>query len=172
MCRHNSYFYSLLAKHNIVSLLVDRCSAGDKRTPYHNDFFNEELRRGIPQLANLLLSEEEDKTKANASGALSNLVRNSNKLCQDMVSKGAMQALLKLVEDCSVVIPNPSRKDTISESPLKIALFALYKMCTHAPSRLFLRTSDRCPVLGKLRESGDDTISEYASAILKKTAQP
>ncbi|KAJ0577415.1 putative protein kinase ULK-Fused family [Helianthus annuus] len=183
MCRHNSYFYSLLAKHNIVSLLVDRCSDGDKRTrkfacfaignaAYHNDFFYEELRRCIPQLANLLLSEEEDKTKANASGALSNLVRNSNKLCQDMVSKGAMQALLKLVEDCSVVIPNPSRKDAISESPLKIALFALYKMCTHAPCRQFLRTSDRYPVLGKLRESGDDTISEYASAILKKTAQP
>ncbi|XP_076931409.1 serine/threonine-protein kinase TIO-like [Bidens hawaiensis] len=182
MCRHNSYFYGLLAKHNIVSLLVDRCSDGDKRTrkfacfaignaAYHNDFFYEELRRCIPQLANLLLSEE-DKTKANASGALSNLVRNSNKLCQDMVSKGAMQALLKLVEDCSVIIPNPSRKDAITESPLKIALFALYKMCTHLPCRQFLRSSDRYPVLGKLRESGDETIAEYASAILKKTAQP
>ena len=51
----------------------------------------EELRRSIPQLANLLLSAEEDKTKANAAGALSNLVRNSNKLCEDIVSKGAMQ---------------------------------------------------------------------------------
>ncbi|KAJ0692028.1 putative non-specific serine/threonine protein kinase [Helianthus annuus] len=102
MCRHNSYFYSLLAKHNIVNLLVDRCSDGDKRTrkfacfaignaAYHNDLFYEELRRCIPQLANLLLSEEEDKTKANASSALSNLVRNSNELCQDLVSKGAMQ---------------------------------------------------------------------------------
>lgn len=51
----------------------------------------EELRRSIPQLANILLSAEEDKTKANAAGALSNLVRNSNKLCEDIVSKGAMQ---------------------------------------------------------------------------------
>ncbi|KAI3686949.1 hypothetical protein L1987_80639 [Smallanthus sonchifolius] len=183
MCRHNSYFYGLLAKHNIISLLVDCCSDGDKRTrkfacfaignaAYHNDFFYEELRRCIPQLANLLLTEEEDKTKANASGALSNLVRNSNKLCQDMVSKGAMQALLKLVEDCSVVAPNPSRKEAVSESPLKIALFALYKMCTHAPCRQFLRASDRYAVIGKLRESGDETIAEYVSAILKKTAQP
>ncbi|KAD4385280.1 hypothetical protein E3N88_25448 [Mikania micrantha] len=172
MCRHNSYFYGMLAKHNIVSLLVDRCSDGDKRTrkfacfaignaAYHNDFFYEDLRRCIPQLASLLLSEEEDKTKANASGALSNLVRNSNKLCQDMVSKGAMQALLKLVADCSVVAPNPSRKDAVSESPLKIALFALYKMCAHAPCRQFLRASDLYPVIATLRESGEETISDW-----------
>lgn len=52
---------------------------------YHNDMLYDELRRSIPQLANLLLSTEEDKTKANAAGALSNLVRNSNKLCEDIV---------------------------------------------------------------------------------------
>lgn len=51
----------------------------------------EELRRSIPQLAAVLLSADEDKTKANAAGALSNLVRNSNKLCEDIVDKGAMQ---------------------------------------------------------------------------------
>ncbi|KAK9080095.1 hypothetical protein SSX86_001770 [Deinandra increscens subsp. villosa] len=180
MCRHNSYFYSSLAKHDIISLLVDRCSDRDKRTrkfacfaignaAYHNDFFYEELRGCIPHLASLLLSEEEDKTKANASGALSNLVRNSNKLSQDMVFKGAMQALLKLVADCSVIAPNPSR---MSESPLKIALFALCKMCTHAPCRQFLRASDLYPVIVTLRESGDETIAKYASAILKTTAQP
>lgn len=58
---------------------------------YHNDNLYEELKRSIPQLANLLLSAEEDKTKANAAGALSNLVRNSNKLCEDIVSEGALQ---------------------------------------------------------------------------------
>lgn len=58
---------------------------------YHNDVLYEELRRSIPLLANLLLSSEEDKTKANAAGALSNLVRNSNNLCEDIVSKGALQ---------------------------------------------------------------------------------
>lgn len=58
---------------------------------YHNDSLYDELRRAIPQLRNLLLAGEEDKTKANAAGALSNLVRNSNRLCEDIVSKGAMQ---------------------------------------------------------------------------------
>ena len=58
---------------------------------YHNDLLYEELRSSIHQLTNLLLSPEEDKTKANAAGALSNLVRNSNKLCEDIVSIGAIQ---------------------------------------------------------------------------------
>lgn len=58
---------------------------------YHNDLLYEELRSSIHQLTNLLLSPEEDKTKANAAGALSNLVRNSNKLCEDIVSNGAIQ---------------------------------------------------------------------------------
>ncbi|XP_071693687.1 serine/threonine-protein kinase TIO [Rutidosis leptorrhynchoides] len=180
MCRHSPYFYSLLAKHRIISLLVDRCSDGDKRTrkfacfaignaAYHNDFFYDELRRCIPQLANLLLSAEEDKTKSNASGALSNLVRNSNKLCDDIVSKGAIQALLKLVSDYSVIALNPSRKDAINESPLKIALFSLAKMCAHAPCRHFLRSSDLYPVIGRLRRSPEATIANYASVIFNKT---
>lgn len=58
---------------------------------YHNDTLYGELRRSIPQLGNLLLSTEEDKTKSNAAGALSNLIRNSSELCEDIVSKGAMQ---------------------------------------------------------------------------------
>jgi fused-like protein len=54
----------------------------------------EELRRSIPQLTKLLLSpEEEDKTKGNAAGALSNLVRNSDILCEDIISQGAIQVL-------------------------------------------------------------------------------
>nr|GEV94362.1 serine/threonine-protein kinase TIO [Tanacetum cinerariifolium] len=180
MCRHSSYFYGLLAKHNIITLLVDRCSDEDKRTrkfscfaignaAYHNDFFYEELRRCIPQLATLLLSAEEDKTKANASGALSNLVRNSNKLCDDIVSKGAMQALMKLVADYSVVALNPSRRDAINESPLKIALFSLAKMCAHSPCRQFLRSSALYPVIGRLRQSPEATIANYATVIYNKT---
>lgn len=181
MCRHSSYFYSSLARHQIVRLLIDRCGDPDKRTrkfacfaignaAYHNDTLYEELRRSIPQLANLLLSAEEDKTKANAAGALSNLVRNSNKLCEDVVSKGAMKALLKLVADCSVVALNPSRKDAVNESPLKIALFSLAKMCPHPPCRQFLCTSELFPVIGRLRQSPEPTIAQYASVIISKVS--
>ncbi|KAL3524521.1 hypothetical protein ACH5RR_017355 [Cinchona calisaya] len=182
MCRHSAYFYSLLAKHRVINLLIDRCTDSDRRTrkfacfaignaAYHNDLLYEELRKSIPLLSNLLLSAEEDKTKANAAGALSNLVRNSDKLCEDIVSKGAMQALLKLVADCSTVALNPSRREAITESPLKIALFSLAKMCAHPPCRQYLRSSELFPIIKRLRQSPESTISNYASVIINKVAE-
>ncbi|XVF23480.1 hypothetical protein REPUB_Repub13aG0042300 [Reevesia pubescens] len=179
MCRHSAYFYDSLARHDIIGLLIDRCADPDRRTrkfacfaignaAYHNDMLYEELRRSIPQLAKLLLSAEEDKTKANAAGALSNLVRNSHKLCEEIISKGAMQALLKLVADCSVVALNPSKKDAINESPLKIALFSLGKMCAYPYCRQFLRSSELFPVIGRLRQSPESSIAKLALAIVSK----
>ncbi|CAI0412875.1 unnamed protein product [Linum tenue] len=152
MCRHSAYFYTLLIGN----------------AAYYNEMLYDELRRSIPQLAKLLLSSEEDKTKANAAGALSNLVRNSSKLCDEIVSNGAMQALLKLVADCSTIALNPSRKDGLNESPLKIALFSLAKMCAHAPCREFLRSSELFPVIGQLRQSPESTIANYATLIISK----
>ena len=73
---------------------------------YHNDMLYEELRRSIPQLTKLLLAPEEDKTKGNAAGALSNLVRNSDILCEDIVSQGAIQVCHTLPtahDSCSVI---------------------------------------------------------------------
>ncbi|KAJ9566754.1 hypothetical protein OSB04_002720 [Centaurea solstitialis] len=167
MCRHSSYFYDADKRVRKFACFAIGNAA------YYNDFFYEELRRCIPQLAKLLVSTEEDKTKANASGALSNLVRNSNKLCEDIVSKGAMQALLRLVADCSTVAL--TKRDggaaaAINESPLKIALFSLAKMCAHSPCRHFLRSSDLYPVIARLRQSSEPTIANYASVILDKTS--
>ncbi|KAL0452258.1 UNVERIFIED_CONTAM: Serine/threonine-protein kinase TIO [Sesamum latifolium] len=174
MCRHSSYFYNLLAKHHIIGVLIDRCADPDKRTrkfacfavgnaAYHNDSLYDELRRAIPQLKNLLLSEEEDKTKANAAGALSNLVRNSNRLCEDIVSKGAMQTVPQWHL-------NP-RKDAINESPLKIALFSLVKMCAYPQCRQFIRSSELFPLIAQLRQSPESTIANYASFITSKASE-
>ncbi|KAJ0789510.1 putative protein kinase ULK-Fused family [Helianthus annuus] len=161
MCRHNSYFYDLYAKYNIVSLLVDCCYDGDKHTrkfacfaisnaAFHNDFLYEELSRCIPRIANLLLSEEDYKTKGNACGIFSNL------------------AMLKLVEDWFIVDPSHA----ISESPLEVALYALAKVCRHAPCRQFLRASDQYPIFEKLSQSSEEKVAEYASFILNKSSQP
>ncbi|KAJ0979872.1 hypothetical protein J5N97_015346 [Dioscorea zingiberensis] len=182
MCRHGPYFYRPLAMHKIIDLLIDRCSDLDKRTrkfacfavgnaAYHNDTLYEVLRRCIPQLTKLLLSVEEDKTKANAAGALSNLVRNSNSLCEDIVSQGALQALLKLISDYSVVALSPSRGDGINESPLKIVLFALRKMCDHAPCRQFISSSEFLPIFNQLKRSPNTAIAEYALVIMNKVSQ-
>ncbi|PIA49863.1 hypothetical protein AQUCO_01300540v1 [Aquilegia coerulea] len=182
MCRHSPYFYNSLAKHHIIGLLIDRCADPDKRTrkfacfaignaAYHNDLLYEELRRSIPLLTNLLLSAEEDKTKANAAGALSNLVRNSTRLVEDIISEGSIQALLKLVSECSTVALSPSRKDAVNESPLKIALFSLGKMCAHPQCRSLLRSSEFFPIFGRLRQSPDSTVANYASVIINKVAE-
>ncbi|XP_044964214.1 serine/threonine-protein kinase TIO [Hordeum vulgare subsp. vulgare] len=182
MCRHSPYFYGPFAANKVIELVVERCSDPDKRTrkfacfavgnaAYHNDMLYEELRRSIPQLTKLLLAPEEDKTKGNAAGALSNLVRNSDILCGDIVSQGAIQALLKTVSSYSAVALSPSRKDALTESPLRIVLFALRKMCDHTVCRLFLRSSELLPMIVHLRQSPDQTISEYASAIASKANQ-
>uniref|UniRef100_A0A1D1XU07 non-specific serine/threonine protein kinase n=1 Tax=Anthurium amnicola TaxID=1678845 RepID=A0A1D1XU07_9ARAE len=182
MCRYSSYFYSSLAKYNIVGLLIDRCADPDKRTrkfacfaignaAYHSDILYEELRRSVPHLTRILLAEEEEKTKSNAAGALSNLVRNSDALCEDIISQGAMQALLKLVNDYSSVALSPCRGDAMKESPLRIVLFALRKMCDHAPCRHYLRSSEFFPAIARVKRSPDQTIATYASGILGKATE-
>ncbi|KAK9665281.1 hypothetical protein RND81_14G102200 [Saponaria officinalis] len=179
MCRHSSYFYSSLSRHGVISHLIDRCADPDKPTrkyacfaignaAFHNDVLYEELRRSIPRLTKLLLSPEDDKIKANAAGALSNLVRNSNKLCEDMVTKGVIQALLQVVSECSLAALNPPRKDGTNESPLKIVLFALGKMCTYSSCRQCICSSELFPVMGQLRQSPDTNIAKYAASIYRK----
>ncbi|CAG7868102.1 unnamed protein product [Brassica rapa] len=65
-----------------------------------------------------------------------------------------MQTLLKLVSDCSAVALNPSKKETASESPLKIALFSLAKMCSnHQICRQFVKSSELFPVIARLKHS-------------------
>lgn len=58
---------------------------------FHNDSLYEELRRSISPLTKLLHSTEDDVTKSNAAGALSNLVRYSDKLCDDIIRTGAIK---------------------------------------------------------------------------------
>lgn len=81
-----------------------------------------------------------------------------------------LQALLKLVADCAVVALNPSRKDAVNESPLKIALFSLAKMCSHPLCKQFLSSSELFPVIGRLRQSPESTIAQYASVIINKVS--
>ncbi|KAL8460630.1 hypothetical protein ACS0TY_032223 [Phlomoides rotata] len=181
MCRHSSYFYNSLAKRHIISSLVDRCVDPDKRTrkfacfavgnaAYHNDSLYDELRRVIPQLKNVLIAEEEHKTKANAAGALSNLVRNSNRLCEDIVSSGAMQVRVAKgggrLFNSGVEPPQGCNK----QSPLKIALFSLVKMCAYPQCRQFICSSEQLPLIAHLRRSPEPAIANYASVIISKAS--
>lgn len=57
---------------------------------FHNAVLYEGLRSSIPPLV-ALLRDDEDKTRANAAGALGNLVRNSGLLCQSLIQANALQ---------------------------------------------------------------------------------
>ncbi|KAL3683437.1 hypothetical protein R1sor_001459 [Riccia sorocarpa] len=180
MCRHTPYFYEALVQHDIINLLIDRCADPDRHTrkfacfglgnaAYHNDVLYDQLRRSIPHLTSLLQGDEEDKTKANAAGALSNLVRNSNKLCEDIITKGAMQALCQVIADCASATPGSDRRAASnSESPLKIALFSLGNMCVHSTCRQYLRSPELFRVLLKLKQSSDATVVKYVTRITSK----
>jgi len=66
-----------------------------------------------------LLADEEEKTRANAAGALGNFVRNSSKLCESLILHQALVTLLDVVE-----------KDLgPGNSPKQIALFSIGNLC-------------------------------------------
>ena len=58
---------------------------------FHNAELYEGLRDSCGPLV-ALLQDEEEKTRANAAGALGNLVRNSSLLCRPLIQAGALQA--------------------------------------------------------------------------------
>ncbi|XP_071701891.1 serine/threonine-protein kinase TIO-like [Rutidosis leptorrhynchoides] len=174
ICYHSSYFYSLLAKHNVIGLLGSRLMDEDTNvlyailfTAFHSDLFHEELRICIPQLAEMLLSEDTtDIEKENISSCLLVLSGHSDKLIKDMISKGAVNALLKVVADYSVVALEPSRTYAINESPLRTSLMALALMHNHQPCRKIIRSSDVYQVIKKLRHLPEDDIANVAIGIV------
>ncbi|XP_071725477.1 serine/threonine-protein kinase TIO-like [Rutidosis leptorrhynchoides] len=179
MCMHNSYFYSLLAKHNIIGQLGSRLSDKDTNvvyailwTTFHSNLFHEDLRLYIPQLVELLLSAETTNgEKENIAGCLLSLSSNSDKLIEDMISSGAVNALLKVVANYSVVALDPRRMDAINESPLYISLTALAKMCVHQPCRKIIRSSDVYQVIRKLRHSPEKDIAGEAILIVSRASK-
>ena len=74
---------------------------------------------------------EDDKTKANAAGALGNLVRNGGTLASNLAQQGAMQALI------NASFPPPNLNNSSALSTARTALFSLgtaaaYHSCRQA----------------------------------------
>jgi fused-like protein len=80
----------------------------------------------------------------------------------------SLQSLLELISDYAVSALNPGRNDSTNESPLKIALFSLAKMCAHPLCRQFIRSSSLFHVIGRLQQSPESSIAKYASVIVSK----
>jgi fused-like protein len=95
LCRHNSYFYDQLIKHSLLRETIASCQDKDSNTRkfacfalgnagFHNDKLYEYLKPSVTTLV-LLLADREEKTRANAAGALGNFARNSNLLVSEML---------------------------------------------------------------------------------------
>jgi fused-like protein len=100
LCRHTGYFYEKLLNFGLIQAAIECCRDPDRNTRkfacfavgnagFHNDVLYEHLKPCVPLLVELLRDQEE-KTRANAAGALGNFVRNSNALCKELIRHGAL----------------------------------------------------------------------------------
>eukprot|EP00002_Diphylleia_rotans_P023549 TRINITY_DN4637_c0_g1_i11.p2 TRINITY_DN4637_c0_g1~~TRINITY_DN4637_c0_g1_i11.p2 ORF type:complete len:163 (+),score=30.41 TRINITY_DN4637_c0_g1_i11:63-551(+) len=124
---------------------------------FHNDRLYSDLRQAIPHLVTNL-SDADEKTRANAAGALGNLVRNSGLLCPDIVSHGAIQALMKVLSDNSA--GNTSAK--------KITLFSFGNICAYEECRLLMNRSGFQDILHSFDDSPDPVVQKYVTRIRQK----
>ncbi|GLD96432.1 hypothetical protein PINS_up005115 [Pythium insidiosum] len=143
LCRHSTLFYSFLVLP--FESEYDQVTSGSPSTvlegvirglsdpdgyvrrfacfavgnaAFHNHVLYSSLRSAIPPLIRNLRDRDE-KTRSNAAGALGNLVRNSDELCQEMCRNQAPLALLELAESDSAVALR------------RIVLFSLGNFCAY-----------------------------------------
>eukprot|EP01025_Chloroclados_australasicus_P020469 TRINITY_DN21572_c0_g1_i1.p3 TRINITY_DN21572_c0_g1~~TRINITY_DN21572_c0_g1_i1.p3 ORF type:complete len:240 (-),score=38.15 TRINITY_DN21572_c0_g1_i1:463-1140(-) len=174
LCRHGARLYAEIDRHEVIPILIDLCKDHDRsvrkfacfalgNAGFHSASLYPQLRNAIEPLVGLL-GDEESKTRTNAAGALGNLVRNSDLLCQDLVQGGALQALLQVVDQAENVHP----QSEVGGSPVRIALFSLGNMCSHVTCRQVLEQLGIREVIGKLRESQDEVVRKYVDRIYTK----
>jgi hypothetical protein len=167
MSRHNDFFYPYIAP--LVPLLAEACLSEDVgcrkfasfaigNIAFHSAALYPELRQSVPVLVSLLFDSDE-KTRANSAGALGNLVRNSNFLVPSMISKGAIEGLLSLV-------------NTGIDSSSRIALFSLGNLAMHAASKeVLLRVRCAANVQRLLEQQAPDPqTAKYCQRLLGKLA--
>jgi len=98
------------------------------RAGFHSAALYGALRGAVGPLV-ALLRDGEDKTRANAAGALGNLVRNSPMLCRQLVQAGALEARAARPAMSSAALAAPAPLRAVTDSLTRILLL------TRAPRR-------------------------------------
>ena len=181
VCRHSGYFYEAFARARVVAKLAARCADADAATRkfacfalgnagFHGDALYGDLRVAVKPLVGSL-SDAEEKTRANAAAALGNLVRNSDALVNELVAERALEALVELA--CARAKASGSRAAVADgQSPVKIALFSLGNLCTHAACRdalVGLGFERRVAALAEAPDA-DASVKKYVARIQGKIA--
>lgn len=174
MCRHSSYFYDALMKRGIIDVLIQRLGDEDNTTRkfacfaignagFHSNHLYPILAQSITLLVGLL-QDEDVKTQTNAAGALGNLARNGSSLCEALLEKGAVDALIEVVAE-----KREQGGALDAETPLRIALFSLGNMCMHIGLK---ETLEQSPIwrstYPSLVTSKDPTIHKYLTRLDQK----
>ena len=108
-----------------------------------------------------LLKDQEEKTRANAAGALGNFVRNSNALCKDLIRHHALEQLLDVV----------ANDQGPSQSPRRIALFSIGNLCVYKECRRALEEMGIRRTIEPFTQNtpnSDQQVVKYATRIIQK----
>ncbi|KAL9654808.1 hypothetical protein ABK040_008601 [Willaertia magna] len=168
MCRHSDFFYDALEQYNLIPDLILRCKDTDQNTrkfacfaignaSFHNSNLYKSLAPCIPPLIALLSDSADEKTRANAAGALGNLVRNSNELIRELIKHGAIEALVKTLSDEGT-------------SARKIALFSLGNFCNYDECKvILLQLQFDKTIVELMNKYPDDTVIQKYCARIQKS---
>lgn len=181
MVRHSDVFYHGMKQAGIIKQLVQLCSDNDEacrkfasfavgNSAFHSDVLYHDLAPALPKLLHLL-HDPEEKTRANAAGAIGNLVRNSDELCAAIIREGALEGLCDILRRRCPLWPDAvAIAKLTSDSSVKIALFSLGNLAVHAACRSELRASkvvDLCQFLVRTCNR-EDMVHKYATRLLQK----
>ncbi|CUG89286.1 protein kinase, putative [Bodo saltans] len=169
LCKHSNFFYDALCQHQLIREVVARCTDEDAATQkfaafavgnaaFHSEQLYSHLKGAIPALV-LLLGSQDEKTRQNAAGAISNFVRNGNTLCKQLISDGALAAILKVLVNDSFALR-------------KIALITLGSFCAYEECRSVLVQMGVVDTLRKeeatLMKEQDPTVAKYIQRIRQR----
>ena len=159
----------------ILRRLIVRCGDEDRATrkfacfavgnaAFHSAVLYPHLAAAVPPLVDAMLDREDEKTRANAAGALGNLVRNSSELCGALLEHGVLRRLLEVATD------DPAA------GPKRIALFSLGTISVYARCRPSLEALEP-PLAATLagleqRHAADKQMVDHIQRIRNKMAQP
>ena len=185
LCRHSGRCYPALAAVVLapdratttspLALLTACCADDDPATrkfacfavgnaAFHSAELYGALAGSIAPLARASETEADEKTRANAVGAIGNLVRNGGALARDMVRARVPLLLLKMVL---------VETDVATQ---RIALFSLGTMAVYASCRdaLLAATGPSAAEVVKIVRdtSRDDTVLKYLARFRQKLKQP
>mmetsp|Transcript_41800 Transcript_41800/g.97956 ORF Transcript_41800/g.97956 Transcript_41800/m.97956 type:complete len:1409 (+) Transcript_41800:131-4357(+) len=186
MARHADTCYLPMKQAGVILRLLPLCSDADAacrkfaayaigNSAFHADTLYADLSPAIPLLLDLL-QDNDEKTRANAAGALGNLVRNSAVLCPEMIQYGALKALCNLIETRRPTLPQDSNavERFTADQSVKIALFSLGNLAVHLDCRAELVNNLQVPQLCSrilaFLPPQEETINKCANRLLQKLA--